>query len=240
MKRYPKVSIVIPAYNEESRLPESIQKLENYIDKNKLKVEIIIVVEKSGDRTLQAARQAIGKDQRFRLIDSPEHKGKGHAVKTGILEAAGDLIFFMDADLSTDLSSLHDFINYLEAYPKTDIIIGSRAVKGSKITQKQNIVRQNMGKVFNVLVRRMLDLKFHDTQCGFKAFRKDSAHKLFSSLSTNGFAFDVEILYRAQKNGYRVKEYPVEWSNSKDSRVGMIAGPSSMFWDILKIRFFQR
>jgi dolichyl-phosphate beta-glucosyltransferase len=229
------ISIVVPAYNEEFRLPRTIQALKAYFTKSNQSFEVVIVVEKSNDQTFKVAREAIGLDCRFRIVNNSQHRGKGFAVRQGVLAARGSVIFFMDADLATDLTAINKFVKYFEEHPKTDVIIGSRAHLNTVIPKPQNLIRKNLGRGFNLLVQLMLLKDIEDTQCGFKAFRRSVAIDLFSLQSVEGFAFDVEILLLAQRLDYSIKEMPVTWSHCPGSKVGILSGSFSMFFELLNL-----
>jgi dolichyl-phosphate beta-glucosyltransferase len=230
------VSIIIPAYNEENRLPLSIQKIKKFLNKQQLNFEIIIVVEKSTDQTARVAKREIKKDQRFKLIVNNVHKGKGYAVKQGMLIAKGKYLFFMDADLSTSLNDIKHFLNHFVAHPGIDVIIGSREHPKSNIVLRQNVIRRRMGKVFNYFVQQLVYPGIKDTQCGFKAYRYSVAQQLFSLQTIDGFSFDVENLALAQKLNYKIAVLPVVWKNSAGSRVQIFSGSWQMLKDLYKIR----
>jgi dolichyl-phosphate beta-glucosyltransferase len=229
------VTIVIPAYNEEKRLPASIARLKTFLDKQELRFEVIIVAEKSADGTAAAAKEAAKNDKRFKIIQNKVHRGKGYAVKQGVLRAKGDYVFFMDADLSTHLSAVKRFINYFQSHPSVSLVIGSREHVKSNVVLPQNFLRRSMGRVFNVVVRMFIYQGTRDTQCGFKAFRRPAAMQLFKLQQIDGFAFDVEILFLAKKLGYKTAVLPVVWKNSADSKVAIFGGSLEMLKDLYKI-----
>lgn len=230
------ISFVIPAYNEAKRLPQSISKLADFADSQKYKIEIIVVVERSVDKTYELAKKAVDGDTRFRIVNNKEHYGKGFAIKTGMQMAKGEIAFFMDADLSTDLSAVKNFYDLLKTDKSVDIVIGSRAHPDSQLKIKQNWLRQSLGKTNNQIIKLLKLSDFSDTQCGFKAFRSSVAKELFSKLKTDGFAFDVEILMRANKAGFKVVEQPVIWKNSPGSKVNLFFGPISMLLELVKLK----
>jgi len=206
------------------------------MDKTALKTEVILVVEKSNDDTLSKTRQAINNDPRFMLVANKSQKGKGYAVRTGMLRARGNIIFFMDADLSTSLSCVTSFLAYFGAHPDADILIGSREHPKTRVITPQNSIRRNMGRTFNMLVRHLIIQGVKDTQCGFKAFKKPVAKHLFKLQKVDGFAFDVEILYLAQKFNYTTVVMPVKWSDSLGSKVNIVGGSLKMFMELLALR----
>lgn len=230
------VSLVIPAYNEEKRLPVSLRDIRAFFGERMADIEILVMVEKSTDRTLELAREAAAGDERIQIIDNQVHKGKGFAVKSGMLRAKGEIVIFMDADLSTPLAEVYAFLTHLAQHPETHVAIGSREHARSRIVRKQTWIRRNLGRTFNKFVQGLTMRGITDTQCGFKAFRRDVARELFSRQTINGFAFDVEILMLAQELGYKIDVLPVQWLNSPDSKVRIWIDPLKMLWDLLKVR----
>jgi len=234
------LSIVIPVYNEEQRLHASLSKVVDYVREKGIsdKSEIIVVNDGSQDNTVSVINQFKEDYDFIKLVDYKDNKGKGYAVKKGVLSAKGKYILFMDADLSTPLEEINKVIGFLDK--KYDISIGSRGLKDSEIVIRQPIYRQTMGKIFNLIVRLLLIKNIRDTQCGFKCFKQEIAREIFNQTKINRFSFDVEILYIAQRKGYRIKEVPVKWYNSPDSKVGIIKDSSKMLFEILKIRFVNK
>ncbi len=232
----PVLSIVLPAFNESRRIERCIDDLRSFMKIIPLPWEVILVVEKSTDDTVSKARARIGDDQRFILIENIVKKGKGFAVKTGMLKSRGEIVFFMDVDMSTPLVELFHFLGEFEAAPEAQILIGDRKHRGSQIIKAQTDTRKKMGEIFNVLVQKFAIKGIRDTQCGFKAFRKASVRPIFERLKTNGFAFDVEVLVLASKLGFKVSTLPVKWINSKESKVHIFRDSWLMFCDLLLIR----
>ena len=242
----PVLSIVIPAFNEERRLPDTIRNLKSFFkrgpqaENGDSSIEFIVVVEKSTDRTVELARDAIGSDRCFKLIANDVQRGKGYAVKTGMLAARGQTVFFMDADLSTPLAEIFKFLGEFEAKPEIDILIGSRAEAKSQVIKKQTWVRRNMGRAFNRFVQAFGASGIRDTQCGFKAFRRRVVEPLFSRQTIDGFAFDVELLVLAELMDFKVAAIPVRWVNSADSKVRIWIDPLKMFYDLIRIKRIAR
>ncbi|MCM2282547.1 MAG: glycosyltransferase family 2 protein [Bdellovibrionaceae bacterium] len=230
------VSLVIPAYNEESRLPSSLRDIRAFFGHEMQGLEVLVVVEASSDRSLDAAREAVHGDARFQIVDNLVHRGKGYAVKSGMLRAQGEIVIFMDADLSTPLAEVYAFLAHLVQHPETHVAIGSREHARSQIMRKQTWIRRNLGRTFNAFVQGLTMRGITDTQCGFKAFRRDAAQDLFSRQTLDGFAFDVEILMLARELGYKIDVLPVKWVNSPASKVRIWIDPLKMLWDLLKIR----
>lgn len=235
----PTLSIVIPAYNEERRLPNTIQDLRSFFGRFG-NVEIIIVIEKSTDRTVELAHQAAAGDPHIRIVANEVQRGKGYAVKTGMLQAKGDIVFFMDADLSTPLAEVISFLSEFQSNPDVDILIGSRAEAKSQVIKKQSWVRRNLGRGFNRFVQIFGVAGIKDTQCGFKAFRHHAVEPVFSRQTLNGFAFDVELLVLAQLMGFKIGTIPVRWVNSPNSKVRIWIDPIKMFIDLVRIKRLAR
>ena len=224
------ISLVIPAYNEEKRIAHSIKKVLSYMKKKKYDFELIVVNDGSKDKTEEKAKSI--KDKHVRLISYSPNKGKGHAVKIGMLAAKGDLLLFLDADLSTPIEEIEKFIPLTKNY---DVVIASRALKESQIKVHQPFYREIIGKVFNKMVQLLAVWGIKDTQCGFKMFTKKAANIIFKRQRIHGWAFDVELLFIAKKYRLKIKEMPVTWINEGDSRVSPIKSSIQMFIQIFKI-----
>ena len=230
------ITIVVPAYKEEKRLPPSIRDIKSFFKGLNMPVEVLVVVEKSPDRTVEKAREAAGDEKWIQVIDNEVQRGKGYAVKSGMLKATGDIVFFMDADLSTPLSEVLNFLAHFAEHPETDVIIGSRSEAKSQVIKKQSWFRQSLGRGFNKFVQFFGVKGIVDTQCGFKAFRAPAAKDVFSRQTLNGFAFDVEVLMLAQMMNYKIDVRPVKWINDEDSKVRILIDPFKMLWDLIQIR----
>lgn len=227
------LSIIIPAYNEEKRIKETIISLRSYLKSKKYIYEIIVVDDGSDDGTLNVLKDTLSADLRVITITKT---GKGWAVKEGILSANKEYeyVFFMDADLSTDVEEIEAFINIFKNEPETDIIIGSRYLpEGSVIVQPP--FRSLVGKTFSFIKSKLLGINFYDSQCGFKAFRMQSAKKIFAKSEIKGFSFDVEILYIALLNGIKVKEASVDWRHKPGGHVNIIADSIPMLIELIEI-----
>jgi dolichyl-phosphate beta-glucosyltransferase len=224
------ISVVIPAYNEEKRIKTTLEKILRYLDKNKFDYELIVVDDCSADNTINAVKSF--KNSKIRILKNNENMGKGYSVKRGVLASSKENILFSDADLSTPIEELDKFLEYTN---NNDIIIASRNLKESNIALKQPFFRSSLGKIFPFFVNLFVLKGIKDTQCGFKLF-KSSAKKIFEKQKLNRFAFDVEILYLAEKSGLRIKELPVRWINSEGSKVNPLKDPISMFYDLIKIK----
>lgn len=210
-----RLSIVIPAYNEEKRLPKALDPMLRYLRRGKLSYEIIVVVDKSRDRTLEVVRDYSKRDKRIRHIFNPRKSGKGYAVRKGMLASKGDLVLMADADTSTPIMELDGFLESIEQY---DIVIGSREHKESDV-KKKLISRVILGNIGNMLLRLFIIKDIRDTQCGFKLFRGEVARRLFRMSRIDGFGFDFEIIFLAQKYGYKILEAPVRWTFCEGTKV---------------------
>lgn len=194
------------------------------------------MVEPGTDRTREIATEAAARQPNLRVIANEEHRGKGFAVRTGMQAATGEYVFYMDADLSVPLTDVESFVKYFEAHPEVDVLFGNRQHAQSRITLKQSWLRRSMGQAFNTVLRRLAMTGVHDTQCGFKAFRRAAAQAIFARQQIDGFAFDVEVLMLAQKLGYKVADHPVEWRNSVESKVRIVQDSLQMLRDAIRIR----
>ena len=239
------LSIILPAYNEEQHILSSLDQIRNQLPSICMKIEgyplsdrfeIIIVNDGSSDQTGTIVRKYISQFPDFilRLIELPNNKGKGYAVKVGVEVARGEYIVFMDVDLSTPLTELPKLVHALQK--DCAIAIGSRGLPQSQIVKHQPIYREMMGKMFNVLVKLFVIKGIHDTQCGFKAFRSHEAKQIFGLLQTHRFSFDVEILLIAQELKIIVREIPITWHNSFDSSVSPVRDSWEMFYSLLQMK----
>jgi dolichyl-phosphate beta-glucosyltransferase len=228
----PFLSIVVPAYNEERRLPETLPRIVDFLRAQTYPCEVIVVDDGSTDGTADVVEGIAAEAPSVRLIKN-EHRGKGYAVKTGVLAAGGDYIFLCDADLSMPIEEVANFLPpALEEY---DVAIGSREVEGARRYDEPGL-RHLMGRVFNTLVRLLAVRGFQDTQAGFKCFARQAAQEMFPYQTMDGFGFDVEILFIAQKRGYRIVEVPINWYYMSNSRVSPVSDSVRMFREILQVR----
>ena len=231
----PALSIVIPAYNEEQRLPRTIEQIERYLDARQIAYELIIVDDGSTDATRQVMDAAAQRNSKIRLEALPVNRGKGGALAAGVAVAKGDEVLVTDADLSTPIEELEKLEAALKA--GAGVAIASRAVKGSQIEVPQPVYRVLMGKAFNLIVQVILLPGIWDTQCGFKLFRADVAHPVFAALTTDGFGYDPEVLYLAKRRGVKVAEVPVVWRHSAPTKVLPIKSSIDMFKHVVRVRF---
>jgi len=242
----PYLSVVIPAYNEEKLLPETLQRVSEFLGEQSYSSEIIVVDDGSEDRTTVVAKEALAgvNDKVSWHVIENDHRGKGYTVRTGMLAAGGEYILFSDADLATPIEEVAKLLRYLEA--GFDIAIGSREGVGAERVAEP-WYRHFMGRIFNLLVRVIAGADYQDTQCGFKAFRRDVAHDLFRRLKLYGedakvitggavTAFDVEVLFLAGRRGYKVKEVPVLWRYGEQTKVNPLRDSIRNFQDVLRVR----
>jgi dolichyl-phosphate beta-glucosyltransferase len=230
-----KLSVIIPAYNEAERLPSTLEEAYGWLTEQLTdSFEIIVVDDGSSDETVAKTCAMIASHPHLKILVQPQNRGKGAAVKRGMLEATGDIRLFMDADHSTHIREAEKVLTAIGE--GSEVIIASRQHPESDISVSQSWLREHMGKSFNFIMRSIVGLKIEDTQCGFKAFTAKAAEDIFSRQKLEGFSFDVELLFLASKLGYRIAEIPVEWVNEPNSRVRMIADPLLMFADVVRIR----
>jgi glycosyltransferase involved in cell wall biosynthesis len=230
----PELSIVIPAYNEELRLPATLEKVAAYAKNCGREAEVLVVDDGSRDRTAAVAESFQSKIPTLRVVSNGVNRGKGYSVRHGVQEARGRIVLFTDADLSAPIEEADKL---MEALDKYDLAIGSRAVDRSLITVHESRFREVAGIIFNKLVRLILWLPFVDTQCGFKAFRRERCAVVFEQQTIERFGFDPELLYLARHHGLRAVEIPVRWGHSPATKVSMLRDSLQMFLDIFKIRW---
>ena len=231
----PKLSVVVPSYNEEQRLPRTLDQIERYLDRRGDSYELILVDDGSTDGTRRVMDAAAGRQPAVRIVALPRNRGKGRALAEGVAVARGDEVLVTDADLSTPIEELDKLEAALAA--GAGVAIGSRAIRGSRVELAQPMYRVLMGKVFNLIVQVVLLPGIWDTQCGFKLFRADVAHRVFAGLTTDGFGYDPEVLYRAKRSGVRITEVPVVWRNSAETKVMAIRSSLDMFKHVVRVRF---
>ncbi|MEW6729731.1 MAG: dolichyl-phosphate beta-glucosyltransferase [Acidobacteriota bacterium] len=233
------LSIVIPAYNEEQRLGDSLSQIEKFLAAKDFESEVLIVNDGSQDRTTKVASDYIAQYKQngitLRVIENPGNRGKGYSVRNGMLNTQGEIALFTDADLSAPITEADRLIAPIVA-GEYDVVFGSRALAESFISTHQSTLREVAGRTFNLLMHTITGLDFKDTQCGFKAFRMPDARGVFERQRIQGFGFDVEVLYIAKKHGLRLLELPVVWGHMEGSRVNFLNGLLA-FSDLLTIRW---
>jgi dolichyl-phosphate beta-glucosyltransferase len=231
------LSVVIPAYNEEKRLPNSLNNILNHLNNKDYKYEIIIVDDGSKDSTIDVIQKFGKKYSQIYLLKNLKNMGKGFSVKKGILQSSGKYVLFTDADLSTPIEEVDKFIETLER--GFDIATASRFLPNSNLAIPQPWHRKLMGFLFRYLVSFIALKGFTDTQCGFKCFREKVAKDIFSRQRLTGFGFDVEILFIAKKLKYNIIEIPVVWRDSPQTRLNPFIHPIKMLFDLFKIRIYN-
>lgn len=231
MNQQPLLSIIIPAYNEEHRLPRSLDKIVDFIAQQPETIEVLIVENGSRDRTTEIADAYAARYPFIRVLHSA--KGKGAAVRAGMMAGEGRYLFMCDSDLSMPIEEVRKFLPpLLDNY---DVAIASREGPGAHRFNEPQF-RHLMGRVFNLIVRVIAIPRFQDTQCGFKSFRREVAREVFTDGTMDGWAFDVEALFIALRRGYKVVAVPINWYHDPDSRVNPVHDTWRMFRDVLKIR----
>lgn len=228
-----KISIVIPCYNEGRNLYNNVKKTYDYLKTLGYEFEIIISNDGSTDNTTEVVKQIQKDFENIIFIGDGINRGKGYAVKKGMLESSGDIVYFMDADLSTDLKAIQDT---LPMFKENDIVIGTRKTKEANIIERQPIKRFIIGRLSVKIINAIIPLNLTDTQCGFKGFKKEIINKVFPKQTINGFAFDVELLYISKLLGYSIKEVPVTWENDENSSVKVLRDSYRFFKALFKIR----
>ena len=228
------LSVVIPCYNEEQRLPRTVEQVERYLDARGTAYELILVDDGSTDGTRKVMDAAAAAHRAVRIEALPQNRGKGRALAEGVAAAQGARILVTDADLSTPIEELEKLEAPMQA--GAGVAIASRALKGSRVEVSQPIYRVLMGKAFNLIVQLVLLPGIWDTQCGFKLFRADVAHEAFAALTTDGFGYDPEVLYRVKKKGVRIAEVPVVWRNSAETKVSPVRSSLDMLGHVVKLR----
>jgi dolichyl-phosphate beta-glucosyltransferase len=230
----PELSIVIPSFNEELRLPITLAEISAYIRASKRGTEVIVVDDGSTDRTADVANSFRREIQRLRVVANNKNRGKGYSVRHGMMEARGRIVLFTDADLSAPIDEADKLIAALADH---DVAIGSRALDRRLIAVRQSVFREYAGIIFNFIVRAILRLPFVDTQCGFKAFRRERCRIIFQQQRIERFGFDPELLYLARHHGLRAVEIPVRWAHSPATKVSMLRDSLQMFLDVFIIRW---
>jgi dolichyl-phosphate beta-glucosyltransferase len=233
----PYLSIVIPAYNEEKRIVKTLEGTFGYLNVQRYDSEVLVVNDGSRDQTAERVLEfATGTAGRMRLIENPGNRGKGYAIRNGMLQANGEICLFYDADLATPTSEIVKVITPI-AEDRYDVVFGSRALDRSLIGTHQSTFRETVGRGANWVQYALTGLNFKDTQCGFKAFRRDAAQAIFPLQQIDGFGFDPEILFIAQKQGWRLLETPVRWNHVEGSKLNPITAPIKAFFEVATIRW---
>lgn len=230
------LTIVIPCYNEEKRLKTTLPKIRNYLLKKRFKSEIIFINDGSSDQTINIlnkfAQSNRGLPFQPKLISYAFNRGKGYAIKQGLLKARGESVLICDADLSTPIEFVEAFLKYIKNY---DLVIGSRRQRDSKIELPQSIIRSTMGKIFSRISAIILDVKVNDFTCGFKLLKHTAAKHIAQKMVINRWAYDAEMLKIAVSNNYKIKELGVSWLNNPSTKVNLPTDIVVSFLDLIKI-----
>jgi glycosyltransferase involved in cell wall biosynthesis len=228
------LSIIIPSFNEELRLPPSLEKIAAYVAASGRFTEVIVVDDGSSDRTAEVAASFGDRIPNLRVLKNGDNRGKGYSVRHGMLDARGAQVLFTDADLSAPIEEADKLLSALQQY---DVAIGSRALNRDMIEVHESPFREFAGIIFNLIVRVVLWLPFVDTQCGFKAFRRERCRVIFEQQRIERFGFDPELLYLARRHGLRAVEVSVRWSHSPATKINMMRDSIQMFLDVFTIRY---
>jgi dolichyl-phosphate beta-glucosyltransferase len=238
MQNEPELSIIIPAYNEERRLGRTLGRIREYFasrPRGMAGIEIIVVDDGSTDGTARAALDCSGEMASLRLVSNGRNHGKGYSVRHGMMEARGRIALFTDADLSAPIEECEKLFTAMAA--GYDVAIGSRAMDRSLISSRQSRFREAAGIIFNGFVRLFTGLRFQDTQCGFKVFKRQRCRIIFEQQRIEGFGFDPEVLFLAKRHGLRTSEVPVRWAHDAGTKVRMVRDSLLMFGDLAYIRW---
>jgi glycosyltransferase involved in cell wall biosynthesis len=232
---HPKLSIVIPAYNESARIEATLDRVMSCIETQAWDAEVLVVDDGSKDDTASMIKLWMERYPRLHLIQNPGNRGKGYSVRNGLLQAAGDVVMFTDADLSAPMEEAGLLLLAIEA--GADVAIGSRWMDRTRQTIHQPLYRQFFGRCFNAITRGVMGLPFKDTQCGFKAFRREAAQIIFRLQRIERWGFDPEILFIARKLKYRIVEVPVTWGHDERSRMSYVKDGMKMLEEMAVIRY---
>ena len=233
----PSLTVIVPAFNEAWRLRNNLLALLQYLQSCRPEAELIVVDDGSTDGTADVAEEFFAQrpEVKARVLGFAENRGKGHAVRAGLLAAQAPIALFSDADLSTPITELPKIVDPIEA-GNYDLVLGSRALNRRLIGKRQPWRREQGGKVFNAIVRLATGLPFADTQCGFKAFRMEAIRPLLAQARIDRFGFDVELLFLAQRAGLRMLEVPVHWDHHDGSKVHLVRDSLRMFSEVVSLR----
>lgn len=228
-------SVIIPAYNESARIRPTLDEILRYTAEKGWDAEILVVDDGSRDDTPDVIREYAAKHPRVQLIQNPGNRGKGFSVRNGMLHAQGEVCLFTDADLSSPITEAPKLFDAISG--GADVAFGSRWLRAELQTERQPLYRQLFGRIFNLVLRVFLGLHYADTQCGFKAFRRDAAQRIFRLQKIERWGFDPEILFLARRMGMKVAEVPVQWAHSEGTRLNPFRDGMRMFVDVLHIRW---
>ncbi|MDR3763211.1 MAG: glycosyltransferase family 2 protein [Acidobacteriota bacterium] len=230
-------SIILPAFNESARIGPGLQKAVDFVRQHQWNVEIVVVNDGSRDDTAEIVKGFMAQAPEIRLLENPGNHGKGYSVRNGMLNARGEILLFSDADFSSPIGEAVKLIAAIEE--GADVAFGSRWLLAETQTKRQSLLRQFVGRAYNLLMRLTLGLPYRDTQCGFKAFTRAAAETIFTRQQIEGWGFDPEILFIARKFGLKMIEVPVEWANDDRSKINPIVDGIKMFVELLTIRVYS-
>lgn len=228
------LTVVIPAYNEERRLPSTLDSVEKYLESRNISYEVIVVNDGSHDGTAKLVQDVATRNPNFRLLSYEQNQGKGYAVRLGMQNGRGEILLYNDADGSSPISEVSRLEKALSE--GADVAVGSRAVASAQTSVSTVWYRKIIGRTFATLVNILIVPGIADTQCGFKLFRRSAADYVFQRQRAERFSFDVELLFLARKAGFQIAEVPINWTNCPGSKVNLVVDSMDMFLDILKIR----
>ena len=228
-------SIVIPAYNESQRIVRTLNRVLTHIAEQGWDAELIVVNDGSRDDTTEIVRRFAERNSMMRLLENPGNRGKGYSVRNGMRNASGEVLLFSDADLSSPIEEAPKLFQAIA--DGADVALGSRWLKPELQTERQSLHRQLFGRVFNLILRIVLGLKFKDTQCGFKAFNRRAAQAIFPLQKIERWGFDPELIFLAQKHGFKVVEVAVRWAHDEKTTISPLRDGMRMFLEVLKIRW---
>lgn len=229
------LSIIIPVFNEEKRVSKALKALQSYLPKQNYESEVIFVDDGSLDKTVEMIKKRQLKN--YKIISYQPNRGKGYALKKGVLDSKGDWVVLLDVDMSTPIESLEDFLPFMER--KMPVIIGTRKAKGAVVSVHQKVLRQKMGEFYTFLANVLIAPGITDFTCGFKCFSKKAAQEVFSRLKTNRWSWDAEVIYLAKKMNLEIREVPVKWADDPRTKVDLVKDSLGSFIDLLKIRFYH-
>jgi dolichyl-phosphate beta-glucosyltransferase len=229
----PDLSVIIPAYNEERRLPATLESVYLFLSQSGHTFEILVVDDGSLDGTCDVVQEFASHHDGLRLVSYAPNQGKGCAVRTGMLAARGDYLLMNDADGSSPIEEVDKLLDALKG--GADVAIGSRAKVDPGVVVKAQLHRKYIGNTFNLIVQKLLLPGIQDTQCGFKLFKRDVAQDIFAVVRLNGYAFDVELLYIAKLRNYKIAELAINWTNTEGSKVNVLTDSPRMLAEVLRI-----
>ena len=231
---HPELSIVVPAYNESARIENALKRILSCVQEQGWNAEVLVVDDGSNDNTAAIVQGWMEKHSNLHLIQNPGNRGKGYSVRNGLLQAAGEIVMFTDADLSAPMEEAERLFSAVRN--GADVAIGSRWLDRARQTIHQPLYRQFFGRCFNWITRTVMGLPFKDTQCGFKAFKRSAAQVIFRLQTIERWGFDPEILFIARKLGYEIREVPVTWGHDERSRISYLKDGLKMLEDMARIR----